>query len=298
MPTSKLLVKHAGQSVMEMGLLVSLVALASIVSWTVLSGSLNDAFIGMGQSSASSQTTPLVANIMSPPASGDTSAPLSAQGDNLTLASEGGSSFDLGNYPADLSQSIETAGANGTTQLLLATLDKVISQAVARGELAPEEANQLKALSQQGHSIGNLIGTIETIVDSGQNMASGEGPANQIGFNPASGTEGEAIQKFRQLLSASDIQDPRLKQTVDVLANQIINIANGVEGAYFQVKQGTLLAGETFDIKVVHGLSERDQATGTNTQQSLGDLAASAVVHHNANAICQAGKAGDNCRTK
>ncbi|MEB3286938.1 MAG: hypothetical protein VKJ04_05500, partial [Vampirovibrionales bacterium] len=217
--------------------------------------------------------------------------------------------LDLGSYPVDLSQQIETTGANGTTDLLLATMDSLIQQSLESGAITPEDANALKGISQQGHKIADIQGQLESIVLKGnyteQDKQFFADTAYKIGFSGDKNDEGPEITALRNALSNAqtngNLNDPALNQTVSILVNQIINISNGVESAATGVVHFGAVSdeGKSYHEKVIESLTERDTALGINTQQSIIDLGASVVSHQKANEICNAGNSGveQNCKS-
>ncbi len=69
--------------------------------------------------------------------------------------------FDLSDYPTDLLSSIETTGGNGTTKILLATLQKYVEEQVAAGKMSVEDSQALIQLSNQGHKMAEIEKLVE-----------------------------------------------------------------------------------------------------------------------------------------
>lgn len=306
----------------EMGIVIALIAVVSIVGVTLMGGAVQD---GLGSHKTSlkndelaklqaenaqaaialAPNTPLV---MPDPAvstggsagAGNIPAGVPA-GSSLGLTLGNGQYLDLGNYPVDLGQAIETAGANGTTNSLLATMESMIQQAIDNGTVSPENGNKLKALAKQGHYIADIQGKIEHDLIQGN-------PQNsldyrwEIGFDRnADSMEGSAIVKFRDLLKNAQtngaLADPILNQSVSILVDQIVNIASGVENAAHVMSVNQKYSSvQEMGAVVVEQMDERDDVLGINTQKTLMDVGASATSNQKANEICQAGKKGDKCK--
>lgn len=72
-----------------------------------------------------------------------------------------GKLITIPNFPTDLAAAVEVDGGHGTSEKLLAAMEAWIQAMVEAGEITPTEANLLKKLSNQGHSIANNIGILE-----------------------------------------------------------------------------------------------------------------------------------------
>ena len=65
----------------------------------------------------------------------------------VTLAS--GAKITLPSYPTNLAQSVETSGANGTSETILAAMEATIQQLIDAGEIDVVQASFLRNLGQQ-----------------------------------------------------------------------------------------------------------------------------------------------------
>ncbi len=92
----------------------------------------------------------------------------------IEVTMSGGETFILDNYPSDLLQVVETAGANGATKRLLATLEQAIAAFEASGEIDSEQANELRALANQGHRMAMIEDVIYGHLNNPQNFSSGQ----------------------------------------------------------------------------------------------------------------------------
>ncbi|HEY9685795.1 MAG TPA: hypothetical protein V6C52_02340 [Coleofasciculaceae cyanobacterium] len=303
--------QHSGQGLTEYSLIAGVLVLVAVGGMLLLGQNLNDIFGNMLSSSAgtvNASGTQTIAAAPSPPVAGTQSL-------SITLSS--GQQVQLSNYPADLTNSIQTNGANGTTELLLANMDSVIQQLQATANLTPAQADILLQLSNQGHEMANVEKLLEGALADANGDASvfnqtsftyqGLDYSNPwdlsvlIGYHPGWGGDEELAVNFRalydQAVSQGTLNDPVAQQTVSVLVNQIANIANGVESAVYGMywNQGSI---SNFSENVISTLGERDASLGINTQTSLADLSFSTITDQDSAGICAVGKgtdSGTNC---
>ena len=74
-----------------------------------------------------------------------------------------GKLITIPNFPTDLAAAVEVDGGHGTSEKLLAAMEAWIQAMVEAGEIDQTQANALKSLANQGHSIGNNIKFYENI---------------------------------------------------------------------------------------------------------------------------------------
>ncbi len=186
--------REYGQSLGEYFLLASLIAVVSIGALSffandfsaTLPGLLDRIFGGGGGASAtttsgggsSSSSGGTVASASFPPGVSTT---------GITVTTAGGTVINLANYPSNLANAVETAGGNGTTNVLLANLEQIIHGLEAAGELDATQINLLKALANQGHRLSEFQQMAETY---DQSLIAGGSTTYPSGgtFNYAGGT--------------------------------------------------------------------------------------------------------------
>jgi hypothetical protein len=83
---------------------------------------------------------------------------------NINVTLSNGMTISLTNYPTDVGESLETAGALGTTERLLASLDDIIAALQADPTVDANTVNLLTQLSNQGHDIGQNLSMVESTV--------------------------------------------------------------------------------------------------------------------------------------
>lgn len=270
--------RYKGQQLGEYALALALIAVALITACTFFGASASDAIgsmvAGMNQSPPGKVTGPDPGHLTLQSTGNGTSASIVAISDNGSLMT----------YANSLTSAIETSGANGTTTEILSLLDSYINQSLASGTLSPEQASYLTALSKQGYELANIEAVIEDMIKNnpkalgqpythnGVTYPSGVALAMQIGFDPVQKTNdaevGHFVELYNQALKHGALNDPEAKNIVMTLSNQIINIANGVEGAAVQIHDGIEPA-SNYNPTLIAGLYERDRILGTNTQHVL-----------------------------
>ncbi len=159
------MIQVQGQSLTEyllLGVLVAVIAIGGLSAFNQeLEASLPDLldriFNGGGNGVASSA---MGNSISINSGSGAQSTAIEGLGPvELTLSS--GETITLTQYPTDIPSVIETAGANGTTEILLANLEQVIQEFLQAEEITPEEARTLMNLANAGHEIASAQKTLE-----------------------------------------------------------------------------------------------------------------------------------------
>jgi hypothetical protein len=66
---------------------------------------------------------------------------------------QNGIEINLEGYPNNLQETITTVGANGTTDILLASLRNLAEQLMEKGQITPEQESRLIELANKGHEV-------------------------------------------------------------------------------------------------------------------------------------------------
>ncbi len=164
-------------------------------------------------------------------------APVSSLGSTLTVSftTSTGETISLP-YVNNIAESIETAGANGTTTLLLSSLDTLTAHAEILGELDSKQINSLKNLANQGHRMALIEQTIETF-ESPTGSSTGletasipfEGKdyhkdnlANKVSV---SGVEGsQFLDLYKEAVAEGALENPAMMTVVQKLVSDILFI--------------------------------------------------------------------------
>jgi hypothetical protein len=189
-----------------------------------------------------------------------------SQGLRFTTAK--GLVIDLPGYPHSLSQTITTAGANGTTDLLANNLESLAEQLLKSGEISQTQYNSLITLANKGHELAVVEGKFEQIAAesaSGYEMEKAIEQDSTLGYwhrgrfyynlsylegdndpttlrdpltEPAKSYIQEFLDVYRSTLKNGSLQDPSVEQVVSNLVANIAYLANVVGGTSGQVATG------------------------------------------------------------
>jgi Flp pilus assembly pilin Flp len=83
----------------------------------------------------------------------------------VTATLKNGATLNLGKYPSDAAQLVETAGISGATQYMVGLLQNVAQQLQASGSITEAQYNSLINLSNKGHDIGSVQAELEVLLD-------------------------------------------------------------------------------------------------------------------------------------
>lgn len=306
---------QSGQGLSEYVLISACVLVLAIPAFIFLGNSVENVTANMlnhtnNTSSASSTNFPDSSNHISTSKNTLQMSLNQEQGIKLTLADS--TSLHLPNYPSDIAKTITTLGANGTTKLLADSLSAVIQQLQDKGEISPEQYNRLMALANQGHRIALIEEIYEKQMEesnyngtkANQAMVTFEGKQIQLGklvdrigwlpsgqgFRPEAGTFNNL---YKKAMADGSLKDPVARQTITILKDQILNIANGVETAANPTFSDAATSASKMAKLQLEWLQEIDDETGSRTQHSLTSLA-STTTHQGSAHICTAGKFQDS----
>lgn len=225
--------------------------------------------------------------------------------DNMGNTTRKPNNIDLATLnTSDISASIETSGANGTTGLLLSQFDIAINQLLAENAITPDEASNLRQLSNLGHKMGDIEALIEQqFAINGNNPSAFKNTVfaydgkqytfsqlvgeiqlvpNSNGLQPK--TVGSTISRFFEMQkNAVDmLKNPNAKALLGSLSTQIMAIADATEGA----ANDTRIGFTTTEFRnLLTSYSERVDPSNGKYVSLAGES-----THHNASAICELNK--------
>ncbi|HEY9686008.1 MAG TPA: hypothetical protein V6C52_03440 [Coleofasciculaceae cyanobacterium] len=298
--------KQTGQSLIEYVVSGTLIGGVCIAGLMITGKDLNDQLKGLtADMKKSTGNSTINANAIASSSKGVTTAPDKKGLSTVTIKLSSGEEITLDQYPADLSKSIATSGANGTTEMLLANLDSFVSQIKAADNLTPEQSSILAALSNQGHMMADMIKKGEILAAStGDPLAVAES-VGALGWTPNGGYHGES-QAFLDLYNQADtsgvLADPAVKSVVSTLVSQILNVSNAAETAAWYIQgTSTSVTVEDFWAVTTRDLNESGLSEMTPTSiDSLLNLDPAMLVHEDSAGICTVGgktDTGTSCGT-
>lgn len=243
---------NPGQSLSEYGLIIWTVGVIGIVALCLLGHSVTSSVTAMVPGSSKSDSH--MDTIQADSAIGIPQAPLPPNFQTV---------YQKFQQSGDISLLVETAGANGTSEILLGMMDTLIAKKLASGQLTEEQANALQQLSNKGHAMAAVEKLAEDKIQAG--IAAGQTGKEILGqkvqyngelitvndiyyllgtnSSPAWGDglsrkELEALDthqltydfynEFLNIQEKGTIQDPEITQMVSYLSNQIAGLSEGL----------------------------------------------------------------------
>lgn len=210
-----------------------------------------------------------------------------------------GTWLELTNYPQNLTTSVNTAGANGTTTMLADSIQVIGAQAFAAGTITEAQYNSLVALANQAHRIARVEQALENAASSatsseafsntsimfdgktyspselrqligyGNGSNSPNAVANHL-TDPTAYPETAAFQAlYSQALQSGALNEPSMLNTVQSLSDQVAFLSD------------------------VTTISTINILTNTIMPDTLTQDMASLVTHSNAIDICATGNGTD-----
>jgi Flp pilus assembly pilin Flp len=266
-----------GQALSEYGMIAALIGVAAIGSLVLLGNNLQNSITHFlnapttadaPSSSGLNQSNLSQANLNQAGIKTGTPSGSDANASTLSLPPELQSDYQSFLKSGNISSLVETAGANGSSSVLLALMDNLITKKLAAGTITPEQANVLRQLSNKGHDIAaieklaedkiqaglsagqtgadilaqevqynNQTHTVEDIYDL---LGSGTYPAWGSGIDQATFNTLEVHEMTSDFYSAylnikdnNLVQDPETLQIVSYLSNQIAGLTEGVSENLF-----------------------------------------------------------------
>ncbi len=175
-------------------------------------------------------------------------------------------------YISNLSESIETAGANGTTTLLIGSLETLIAHAELLGELDPEQVKILRALANQGHRIALIEQTMETmdtmasqVLKSTVTFEDQEYPKDDLARKVStSGEDGaEFLALYQEAIAQGALKDPTMGAVISHLVQDILLTSD----AFYEV---VLESNSAFDFKLNNEINSSLMASKVTDEDSKG----------------------------
>jgi Flp pilus assembly pilin Flp len=241
----------SGNALTEYGLIAAIVLGASCVALSNLGDNVSDLFKSMlstkaQESTAGSNPKPTTNEAGMPP----------LQAGEIQITLSDGTTIRLPDHPQDLTRSVMTAGANGTTHALANTLKAIATQLQEKGAITQAEFNTLIALSNQGHRIADVQKAIEAVAQKSKtpsefsaslfqfdgNTYTLDGITSLIGFDngsmdpnavtnpltdPTACPEMSTFQElFKKAQRTGALDDPVLRNVVKTLSVQILSISD------------------------------------------------------------------------
>lgn len=275
---------RSGQSLSEYGLAGTLIAVAAVGGMLMLSDTTRQTFLDM----LSGSKTGIQAT-----STGTSHAQAQTPGtQTITVTLDSGKTLTLHNYPANLQNAVETAGANGTTVLLADSIQAMADQLLELEEITPEQRNLLAAIANQGHRLAQIESLVEKAAvgsaDKGAFLSTAIEFDGKLYSNP---------YDLAELVGTHEKQDNAAR-----MGSEMQRFWDLYEGLY-----DTPLAKNDTVIKLLYGLGKQIDtvadahetsvfhiARGTATLEELLQMQTSNLTAEDSTAICETGQGQDN----
>lgn len=235
--------RRQGNTIVEYLLPAGLIVIATIGGWNLLSNSLASNFSSLkedmqSQISATSKQKEL-AQLAQQVQTGQNEQIEDLM--NQVGGAEGAISI------SELSEKIQTMGANGGTEILAAQLESYIEQLKASGELSDDQLGILEKLANEGHKLASAEKALEDAASNGQGTVTYDGQtysladfSQQFGFDNGvgidavkgmgSGSAMEKLKPFMQLYEQANasgaLSDPAVNSQIQNLSSQIAALSD------------------------------------------------------------------------
>lgn len=290
-----------GQSLNEYALITALVVIVSIPAFTLFGRNVQNQFTSMNM-----VKSPTI-SILNPPsdktAPSDPTAPPSA----VTPQAPGNTSFTNPSFK-EIASSVQTAGANGATNLLANSIEQIAKQQLADGKITQNQYNQLAALANQGHRLADMEALIETAAKDPKIpnnqlfdqdvMFEGKSTTLKNLFDNIGFTQKYSAGLLSNPLESGPLASPETKVFIDLYNQAIASGALSDPAASNQVK---LLASQiaTISDTLVFAAQDREDSTIStsdvtqNMVSRLNSYNGSNITNENSKGICTVGNGSD-----
>lgn len=240
-----ILSKKIGQSATEYFLITGIFVLVSIAMLPILQNKLSNSLQAIIPTRKPIQNTNLAFKALNGEKTNLSSIRTFVTGDDVSSA--------LKNVPSDLGNSILTAGANGTTQILSERIALLALQLKDNPDISKEQYNNLIQLANEGHRLARAESLLEDAFRYKQETLSFEGKSYTIqefltafGFQPDSAQNLNHLNineikpllipfsQMYQQLAQLPLLNSKEGQEIHILAAQILALADSLSWAACQ----------------------------------------------------------------
>jgi hypothetical protein len=282
-----------GQGLSEYAMIGALVVVVALGGLTLLGGKLSNLFggmIGKPKPPVLAVTSPSTSPQSAPDLPGTAETPAEPRQPMQTLPASpvtfklpSGTLLNLG-MPTDVTESVQTIGANGTLIMVGTSIKSMAEQLLASGDINQEQANTLMRLANQAHHMAEIQKTLETISASygsdterfknapvtieGKTYANAYEAALSIGYNDETSARGGELQEFwdlyRNATGAVYMWPPELKAVLEYHAKTVNDLTDSTR------------------------VSIRDiMVYNSGTPDKLADMMVNTMTHKKSASICQ-----------
>lgn len=188
---------QSGQSISEYGLIGGILVLITLPVLVLLGSNLNGSFQAMVPQP--SQTAKVTATGNSGFGTGEITVPVNSSGVPLT---------GLYYSTQALAKEVQTAGANGATQVLASQLEQLAKQNLEAQKITQEQYGQIIALANQGHRLASLSAILENAAANAVSSDDFMNDSITVDGQEASMADLIYLLGFHQAYSDGLLQDP------------------------------------------------------------------------------------------
>lgn len=156
--------KNRGQNLMEFGIIIAVIAIASILVLTVLGSNINSLFSSSKESV--DQFQPFGKGTASTiPGSNN---PILIEGDKISYDENGNltiklDDLEISNIPGDFYQVLQTAGSSGGTKVLADVISELADYLAASGKMPEEDVQVLQDMASKANQMADIEAQIEEL---------------------------------------------------------------------------------------------------------------------------------------
>ncbi len=240
---------YPGQGMLEYTLIGVLVLVICVGTLEILTGSLSSAWQTLRADMESKQRQTVAITDPLPTASG------SPTGEGLKFVTKKGTVITLPSTVNNMEKSIETLGANGTTAVLVNSLEELIKQLVENREINRTQSQSLIYLANSGHALAKMHKLTEDAIANtrttdeyrfvlesipGLVELSEEGyhihgigcyfPHELDPLQPNAelmlfGVTGDFLRAYQEAVASGALEDPAVRLVVEALTRKISNLS-------------------------------------------------------------------------
>lgn len=282
MKTGSARIRKKGQALTEYGLVIVLLGLAGLGGLVLYGSSVSQELFNLTGESGQPEIS---AGLATPPGTeiqAVVSLSASKQGSEGLTPILNGIPYKSPNS-AEIKQMIETAGSNGTTDILASVIERIAAHLAAEEKLSETDAHALLALANQGHRIAGIEKIMEDAVAGSNNDREAflntpvvfEGKTYQNAYElvgqkigASDGFSGADISKFEQLQQAAiaalanlpPVEGVSVQSVVEQLCGDIRTIADGFETVTWRVTEDASGSLSNLDKMVASYYTDRNSA--------------------------------------
>jgi hypothetical protein len=191
---------------------------------------------------------------------------------SLTLTLADGTELTLNNYPTNLAEAVDTAGADGTEKLLAQSFFTLAQQLKDQGKIDEDQFQKIRDLGTQGFAMARTTGQLELALR--QSKGNPQIYAQRLSQLVFRGKQKEFSQKVNQLKRTEELETFTRKETAQHIQSNLQEFRKKYTLAP-QQKVGLLLDANLVNHSLdryYRQMSDRDLQTIVNNRNALSEI--------------------------